>query len=190
MSQRLLGGVRRCSRCGKRLLWQGYSTQHKLTKLMERKSLCYDCAYWEDIIANPPRHMEVVGRSILQVCPEADKSDRTVILGGKGKFRFFLTNDFRAFRSNDVWLLGRVDDEHARMFAPTAIEITRKAYASLMENPRKCKARACFDRYRCLRYNLALEAEGAYNKIPKGWKIGDERCKYFIDMDKDIIKHD
>lgn len=185
MERKLFSGVRLCKCCGTRMLFQGYNTQNHLTYIMEKKQVCYECAFWQDIIQYPPEYLEIIDNKCLRVYPVANKKDKTLILGGKGKMRYFIRPDYSVFRSNDIWTIGTIPDRFASKFHPTAIEVTLKAYRQLQQNNKRCQARACLDRYHCFRYNLALEQEtGPYNSIPANWKVGNERCRSFISFNE------
>lgn len=187
MKRKILNGIRFCKCCGARMLLQGYDTQHRLSHIMNRDTICYTCAFWSDLLEYPPDCMEVVGTKCLKIYPVADKRDKSLILGGRGKMHYFIRKDLSVFQSNDIWLIGIVPDRFQEQFQPTAKEITPKTFKKLQKNPLKCKARGCFDRYHCLRYNLELEKEGAFNSIPLKWNVGDEHCKFFIELDNAYI---
>lgn len=183
MKRRLLNGMRFCKSCGARILLQGYDSQHRLTHIMDKKMICYECAFWQDILNYPPEHIEIIGGKCLKVYPVGDKRDKTLILGGNGKMRYFMRQDESIFQSNDIWNIGIIPQHFANKFQPTAIEITQRAYHQLKQNKKKCQARACLDRYHCFRYNRELERNcGPYNSIPPKWKIGDEHCGSFINL--------
>ncbi len=187
MKRKLLNGIKFCKYCGARMLLQGYDTQHRLAHIMNRETICYDCAFWLDIREFPPEYMEIVGDKCMKVCPVADKKDKSLILGGKGRMRYFIRNDNTVIQSNDIWLIGIIPERFRKDFKPTAKEITLKAFNKLLKNSKKCKARGCFDRYHCFRYDLTLEKNGAFNSIPFKWNAGDEHCKFFIDLDSVYI---
>lgn len=187
MAKRLLNYIRRCACCGSKVLLHGYDSQNRIARIMEQKNVCYDCAFWQDMIDYPPEYLEIISNKCLRVHPVADKGDKTLILGGKGKMRYFMRPDQSLFQSNDIWIIGTIPQRFKDSFKPTAIEITLKAYRQLRRTNKKCNARACLDRYHCFRYNLEQENDesGPYNSIPPKWKIGDEHCGFFIDR-KDI----
>lgn len=187
MTRRMLNGIRFCKCCGARMLLQGFDTKHRLSHIMQKKMICYECAYWQDIIDYPPEHLEIIGNKCLKICPVGNKKDKTIILGGKGKMRYFVRADLSIFQSNDIWLIGVIPARFIDNLKPTAKEITKKVFNRLTKKNQKCKARGCYDRYHCLRYNLELEADGAFNVVPSNWKIGGERCKFFINIDDAYI---
>lgn len=169
------------------MLLQGYDSQHRLSHIMNRDKVCYTCAFWKDILEYFPDYMEIVGHKCLKIYPVTDKKDKSLILGGKGKMRYFARKDLSVFQSNDIWLIGIIPERFQDQFKPTAKEITSKTFKKLQKNSMKCKARGCFDRYHCLRYNLELESNGAFNSVPLKWKIGDEHCKFFIELESAYI---
>lgn len=187
MNRKLLNGIKFCKYCGARLLFQGYDSSNRLTHIMKREMICYTCAFWQDIRDYPPEYMEVISNKCIKICPVANKKDKSLILGGKGKMRYFIRDDFSTLQSNDIWLIGVIPDRFRRDLEPTVKEITQRTFKKLQKNPMKCKARGCFDRYHCLRYNLDLERDGAFNSVPLKWNAGDEHCKFFIDLDNAYI---
>lgn len=181
------GGLSACSSCGRTTLVQGFSSGGRISHIMERENICYECAVWNETIARPPEHMEVLGHECLRICPVADKKDKSNILGGRGKRRFFIRNDGSLLESNDIWNVGHIPERFRERLPPTVREITRTAYKKLANFNGKCRARACLDRYNCYRYDTEVEREsGPYNRIPVKWHEGDEHCVSFIskkDMD-------
>lgn len=49
MKRRLLNGLRRCKECGRQILMQGYDVGWRIGYLMDKKCLCYECAYWGNL---------------------------------------------------------------------------------------------------------------------------------------------
>lgn len=178
----LLDNIGTCKSCGKKIWTLGYNSQNRIAYLMQKEGVCYDCAFWEDLIAYPHQYMEVVKNQCLKICPVADKKDKTLLLGGKGKKRYFMRPDGSLFESNDIWVIGTIPERFISQLPITAIEISLKAYQSLKRNNKKCNARACLDRYHCFRYDKQIEFDdnGPYNQIPPTWKVGDEHCRFFI----------
>lgn len=187
ITRKLLNGVRFCKSCGARMLFQGYDLRQRLSRIMSEKEICYECAYWIEIIEYPQNNLEVVDNKLLRILPIVPRRDKSMLLGNNGKMRYFMRPDHTLFKSNDVWLIGTIPERFREKFQETAFELTSNAYRLLSKDPNRCIARGCFDRYQCLRYKLEIEAlNGPYNIIPKNWKTGDEHCKYFIDA-KNII---
>lgn len=130
---------------------------------------------------SPIDYLEVINGICLQVNPLVTEVDKTYVLGSKGKKRYFMRPDWSVIVSNDVWTVGIVPDRFKDLFPNTLIEITYKAYKKLEINNKKCRSRACFDRYECFRFDRSLEQQhGAFNSIPKTWKRGAEKCGAFI----------
>lgn len=179
---KMLRSTKICAHCGSRIFTQGVNNEHRLSHIMKRMGICYECAFWEDFIAYPPQYTEVLGNRCLKICPGISKKEIGVILGGKGKTRYFMRPDMQVFCSNDIWQIGTIPERFRTQLTPTLIEITERAYKQLKRNNKKCQARACFDRYNCFRYNLELEKENEpYNKVPANWKVGNEHCGFRID---------
>lgn len=183
---KILKGIKHCSHCHSRYFAQGYNTEDRITMMMDRYKICYDCAYWQNIINYPPKNMEIIGNKCMIVLPFVEKKDKSMLLGGQGKKRFFARYDLSLVCSNDVWSIGTVPEIFRGQLKSTLFEINEKTYNKIKRNGHKCSARGCFDRYHCLRYSIELEKDhiGEFNKIPPAWRIGNEHCPDFIDMFK------
>lgn len=181
-----MGGVRFCKSCGARILMQGYDTQNRIAYLMDKKQICYECAFWENIMAYPDKNMEILGNQCLKVMPyvKRDEKDRSITLGGKGMPRYFIRKNGKVFRSNDIWIIGTIPDRFLNKLKPTVMEISRYLYSRLIVHNRRCQSRTCFDRFQCFRYNIQLEQTQKTVKVPSDWIVGTERCKDFLNFDK------
>ena len=193
---KMLRSTKICAKCGSRIFIQGFNYQHRISYIMKRDGICYDCAFWEDLIEYPPKNIEILGTKCLKVYPGITKKELGVLLGGKGKTRYFLRTDRSVICSNDIWIIGEIPKRFKDKLQPTIIEITEKAYKQLKRNNKQCQARACFDRYHCFRYNLEWEKEhGPFNIIPQNWRVGNERCRFRIDpseilTDESSVQHE
>lgn len=192
MECRILGGVKKCRLCGKRIFLQGYDiTRDRISNIMDQEKICYECAFWRRTIEFPPDNMEVLGDKCLIIYPHVcDRYDRSITLGGKGVTRWFVKRGLKLIESNDIWLYGTIPERFREQLPPTVFEITQKAYRQFKRNPNWCRARSCMDRYHCYRFDLSLEEEsGPFNKIPKKWKLGEEHCGYRLDQ-SEILSDD
>lgn len=191
LSKPILPGFKRCRQCNAMVLIQVYDANDKIARLMNKEGLCYDCAYWENVYRNPPKDIEFLGNRCLKILPMVKKRDKTMLLGGKGKLRYFVRNDLSVIRSNDIWTIGTVPENYREKLPSTIREITNAAYKKLSKHSRKCMARGCFDRYNCIRYRIELENDhiGAFNEVSPFWKVGGENCKDFVNT-KEIISDD
>lgn len=184
IKKNIFGGLKRCKCCNSVFLMQGYNKKDPLTQTMEEEQICYDCAYWKNIISNPPQYMEVSNGKCIRIFPEVKRKNKTMILGGKGKMKYFIKRDMTFIKSNDVWQIGVIPKIFQEQLPDTVAEVSSIRYERFKngKNKNRCSARGCLDRYHCIRYRLELENDhiGAYNKVSPGWKPGAERCKFFI----------
>lgn len=180
---KIMTNIKRCSHCGAKLWMNGYDTKGRIAYLIKQKSLCYDCAYWIDLYEYPPEFLEIINGECFRIHPFVERKDKTIILGGGGKTKFFMRSDYSVLKSNDIWKIGKVPDRFRDRFPDTVSEINKKTYNNLKRNNRKCNAKGCLDRYQCFRYNLNQEKDKPFNKVPSNWKIGGEHCGFFIPKD-------
>lgn len=184
---KILNNIKYCSQCGSKILLRGYDTKQRLARLMKSQNLCFDCAYWQNLADYPLKNMEIINNKCYQIFPEVADKDKTMLLGGRGKRKYFMRKDLTPFKSNDIWLIGVIPQRFRHLFPPTACEINLQLYRIILNNRRICQAVGCMDRYHCVRYNLELEKDKKpFNTVPKNWKIGDEHCKFFLNK-KHII---
>lgn len=185
-SKLLADGVKVCNSCKRRFLMQGFIDNH-IVAAMERKCLCYECAYWLDLIKYPKDNAEIVGDQYFQIFPFVEKEDidNNVILGGQGRVRYFMRPDMTVFRSNDIWLIGKIPERFQHKLPITALEISLLGFNKLKNNKRKCRSRSCMNRYSCMRYNIRLEDDSApFNSVPDNWNFDEEYCNSFINYNE------
>lgn len=185
IQSRIFPSITRCKMCGNLFILQGFIEKSRMTRLMEKHHICCECAYWKNLIDYPPKGLEVVYDVALKIMPFVEKKDRTAILGGKGKTKYYMRMDGTVFKSNDVWTLGKIPLRFRDSLPITAWEIDSKTYKKICNMPLSCHSKECLDRYRCLRYRCIEErGKKPYNNVPLKWKAGGEHCIYFIDHAK------
>lgn len=178
----------RCTRCGRNVLKMNVSKKDKVAYYANQNSLCYECAYWMDLMSNPLPYMEISKGVCYQLLPVQDSSDKSVQLGGDGKIRYFMRKDLSVIRSNDIWKVGKVPISFLDVMPDTVVEITKRMYNQLLRSKNRCKARGCLNRYMCVRYRIELEndSRGAFNEVPEDWNPKNERCGWFINKNNII----
>ena len=87
-------------------------------------------------------------------------------------------------KSNNIWHQGEIPEHFRKQLPDTANFLSLITYTKLSNDPHKCHAKGCWDRYNCLRYNLSCERDGPFNKIPANHTIGDENCPSFININE------
>lgn len=172
-----------CKRCGKTEFGFNLDRKNEICKIMTKKHICWECAYWEDFLANPIEGLEIVGNRFYQILPFVPATEYNQILGGNGKTKFFLRKDGTCIKSNDIWWINTIPPKYQDKLQPTGWWTTRKVYNSLQRSQHKCIAKGCLDRYRCYRYKYQIEFDKEpYNIVPKDWIAGGERCPAFINL--------
>lgn len=181
----------KCKLCGKSMFHYNLSERTELGRIMYRKRLCWECAFWEFNTIAPPPHMEIVNEYAYQVFPYILRSNIQPgqWLGGEGKTIYLLKKNGECIRSNDFWFIGIVPVQYRLKFPPTAWYTTKDVWKSLQKSKHKCDITNCMDRYHCYRYNYKAEDEEAGIPVPLNWQVGDENCPAFIPT-KDIQNFD
>lgn len=172
----------KCKKCGKNQFFFNLYAKEPLTSLMKHKKLCWECAYWEEFITNPPENLEIIGNQAYQIMPYIKDVEYGQILGGGHKRpRYILRKNWTSARSNDYWWIATIPSRFQHALKPTAWWTNRKTYESIQRSKHKCTAKGCLDRYHCFRYQYQIDfPTGPYNNVPKDWNIGEEHCPAFI----------
>lgn len=179
-----------CARCGKKYFTYNIYTNSEIYRLMERKKICWECAYWEKFITLPPDHLEIIGNKCYQIFPFIESPDMFQILGGGGKTKYLLKRDGTCNKVNDIWWLNTIPWQYQQQLKPTGWWVTKKFYERFIRMKKPCTAKGCLDRYHCYRYQYQQEFGAApYNKVPLDWIVGDEHCPAFLPL-KEIKDYD
>jgi hypothetical protein len=171
-----------CKICSARENLSEYKSCDALTYMAENH-VCYKCAFWLNRIANPSRNQEVIGGHLYVVNPIV-KRPENVTKGYQGKEIYIRRFDETLIKTNNLFHIGEVPPEFIEHFPNTANFLTLFTYQKLKNYPFKCQSKGCWDRYHCVRYNLALEADGPFNIVPAKHKIGSEHCRSFININE------
>ena len=178
-----------CLSCGSHFNLRDFDIKLPLPKIMQRERLCFTCAFWKDKINNPLPNRQIIDGAHYTFSPWAIQPQ--TFIGHGGQVFHILLNDGAVIRSNNVWCQGEIPERFRSMLPNTARFITKKAYNKLKSQPLfKCQSKGCWDRYHCFWYDMTLEENGAWNKIPNSHKVGDECCESFLDKSQVFINRD
>lgn len=167
-----------CNLCGKEDDFSDYDSS-KYLLLMHKHHICFNCAFWIDKIQNPPANREIINGHHYIIHPPA-KRPHNVVLGFLG--REFYIREFNGIliKSNNIWHQGKIPEHFKKELPDTADFLTLIDFQNLINDPHKCYAKGCWDRYHCLRYDSSCEIDGPFNTIPKSHIIGSEHCPSFV----------
>ena len=170
-----------CSVCGKEYYvnYVPIPDRTGILNLVDERNICWSCAYWTSISENRPNNLEVNAGECFVLNPSGD----VLLRGSKRGTVYILKGKMNVFSSNEVWKIGKVPAAFRDRFPDTCRIINKEVYRKLNYNPFVCKKKGCWDRYHCLRYDMELERNGAWNIVPAKHKIGDEGCECFINKE-------
>lgn len=179
----LNANIQRCSKCNAAYEQDSFDPRQKLTVLMKQRELCFQCAFWIDKIEKPPEYAEVVNGSHFTFHPW---NNSPLAFQGSGGHAFYIIRENGSvLKSNNVWRQGDVPERFREQLPDTARFISKRTYSQLNDNSFVCKAKGCWDRYNCYRYDLAIEeTAGPWNVVPQSHTLGDEKCESFINKNK------
>lgn len=175
-----------CNKCGKKDYPDLYYSPWT-TKLMIKNCLCNTCANWSEIINRKEGDMIIIDGVAYSFLPQQKNIMPNSTLGYNGEWLFALKKDGKVIGSNDVWRLGVPPDSFLNEFN-NGWFISRKAYNIIRIRKNMCHKRGCLDRFHCYLYDIATERDKRFNKVPKDYIIGSEKCPVFVNITKDI-KH-
>lgn len=167
-----------CSLCGKTDDLSNYDPSEYLL-LMHKHHVCFHCAFWMDKIQNPPVNREIINGHHYIIHPFA-KRPHNVILGFGGHEFYIRRFDGTLIKSNNVWHQGKIPEHFRKDLPDTADFLTLMDFQKLKNDPYKCMAKGCWDRYHCLRYDQSCEKDGLFNIIPDSHIPGNEHCPSFV----------
>lgn len=179
----VLGNKFKCKRCGKEVYAFNLETNDKICRIMRKKHICWECAYWEKFMERPPDRLEIIGNRCYQILPFIKNIQFNQIVGGNGKTKYLLRKDGTCIKSNDIWWINIIPYQYQNKLQPTGWWTTKRVYNSLQRSKHICVARGCLDRYHCYRYKYQIDFDKEpYNKAPLNWIVGSEHCPAFIPL--------
>lgn len=162
-----------CSATGDYLM---YNPDSPLFLDMINNHVCYECAFWLNIIAHPIYGHEIIDGYYFIIHPYAKRPYHATGFS-KGREYYIRKNDGTLLKTNNMECRGKIPERFRDQLPDTAIFLPLMSYQNLANFPFECFARGCWDRYNCLRYNLECEAEeGPFNEIPPSHEPGEEKC--------------
>ena len=170
-----------CTHCGKQIDLDSYIIHKQvLTAPMRENQLCFECAYWMDIVKHPiPGSFIIDGAMYTFDVIEQHRSIRETTKD----VRFILDQcNNTALAIRNIKSIGVVPEHFKEMYPDQYRFITYTAFRQVNHHIGSlCEAKGCWDRYHCFWYNkVAAEPNGPWNKIPVGYNPGDEMCENFI----------
>lgn len=182
----LMPHIKRCEVCDKKFLRikRVPKGADDLSGMVDSRHICYECAYWLQFIEKRPEHIQIANGVCYQIFPFIEEPTLSMLLGGDGKKRFFVTKDRQVIKSNDIWVIGTIPERFRDQLPDTGWFCNKSVYGRLFNFNKMCREVGCLDRYKCFRFRTELELEnGPFNQLPKKWNVGDEHCRYFIHTD-------
>jgi hypothetical protein len=175
-----------CSNCGKIEQQRMYYSESNIARLARLKTLCFDCAYWENYMQHPLAGTAVVSGGLWYFNPQKEvlynKSRRTrkgIVLAHELK-----TGD--VVYSTTYRLIAKIP-KHIKTRLPDQYRfISEQTYSLLISRQcKECLAKGCWDRYYCFWYDAAkAEPNKPWNEVPSYHKPGDELCETFINKNE------
>lgn len=184
MSKPKRNRIGKCRLCGADYSVFFVRASSSIRNTMIREGVCSRCASWMTRKKDPEAREEVIDGVVYRVYPFRDTVRPGDFLGGNGKVRYIMDLDTHTcYKSNDVWKIGAPPEPFRT--ADTAMFTDSRTHRVFRDGPFECHGVACLDRYTCAMYfKEKMEADGAVNRIPEGWVDGDERCWFYINIEK------
>jgi hypothetical protein len=175
--------IHKCSCCGVNYETDSFDLKQPLPQMMVEKQLCFECAFWTDKIEKTPQNREIINGEHYMF--GQFQEDPLCFQGHGGRIFYAVHNDKTLVMSNNVWCQGTVPGRFRNQLPDTAKLISKHTYLQLKNNPFVCKAKGCWDRYHCFRYNQSIEQHaGPWNIVPNTHIPGEEWCESFINKEQ------
>lgn len=157
-----------CNICGKIVSLSQYWRDQIWVKKMNADSVCFECAYWLDLLAHPKDSVQIINGQYFSF-PPVIKSD--------GRIRHILTHGGEIITSTEYFNYGHIPERFRDKFPNTANFIPLLTYRMLLKNQGfVCDRKGCWDRKHCYWYIGEMD----WNVIPPSHKPGEEKCPIFI----------
>lgn len=174
--------VRKCSVCGKEYTTYTVKYNNSATnRFMIKNNVCMECALWMNRKVHPSAsEMMIDGKMYMVFRKKRQILMRTNILDVTKRRYFVLrTDNLTTEEFGEIIEIG-TPPEHFRTPDEGTFISPQDAYA-LRDGPFECQGCTCLDRYTCIFYfKEKAEKDGPANRIPKGWKDGNEKCRNYI----------
>lgn len=168
-----------CSCCSQEDNFSAYKPTTALLPYMIEQHVCYECAFWQNIIATPIYGQEVID-GYLFVIHSSTLRPLHVLNFSKGKEYYIRRkSDGELIKSNNVECKGKIPEHFREQLPDTADFLKLMDWQKLKNYPFPCVSRGCWDRYNCFRYDMSVEKDGAFNIIPPTHEVGSEPCPSF-----------
>lgn len=173
-----------CSCCEKEDNYALYKTQTELLPYMIEHHVCYECAFWLNIIDNPIYGQEIVDGHFFVVHPSSLRPYHVLNFYNGREFYIRHKKDGSLLKSNNVEYKGEIPTRFRKSLPDTADFLVLMHWQKLKNTPFTCASRGCWDRYNCLRYDQSIETDGPFNVVPKNHAPGSENCPSFATKTK------
>lgn len=165
-----------CNVCGDSGDYIIYDAESPLFYYMTKNHVCYNCAFWLDIIEHPIYNHEIIDGFYFIVHPFVHRPYHATGFS-LGREYYIRKNNGKLIKTNNIECRGEIPAQFREQLSDTAVFLPMIAYQNLVNHPFECHARGCWDRYTCLRYNIEYEREeGAFNEVPENHIPGEEHC--------------
>jgi hypothetical protein len=171
--------LQKCSLCEAVYEMDSFGRRVSLIQMMKERHICFRCAFWIDKIENPSPDEIIIDGNYY------DFYTYPSFHINHNKTLYILLKDNSVIASDNLVFHGKIPQRFRKNFPDTAMFISSSVYRKLKADNFKCKAKGCWDRYYCFRYDNSIEENsGPWNIIPKTHKVGDECCVSFINKNK------
>ena len=152
-----------CKKCGNIVHPEDYKDGTDWKNRMLELSVCFECAYWINLIENPVPESHVINHQYFSLPP--------IVVEGE-QIHHILTVDGHLFDSSKLFNYGRVPERFWAELPNTANFLTHARYRTIKANEHfDCDRKGCWDRKHCLWFKGPLD----WNEIHSTHKIGSEK---------------
>lgn len=176
-----------CNCCLKEEWFDDYEIHSRISKIMADEHVCYQCAFWKDIIYHPEPCAEIINGAYWVIHPKVMRPFN-LLKGRGGKEMYIRKFDGTLYKSNNVWCRGKIPKRFLSQLPDTANFITLQMFMKLKADNHTCYARLCELRHDCFRYNPDAENHQDPNAIISGNPIEYEGCRSFIHKNNILCK--
>lgn len=157
-----------CAKCGSIVHPHEFHRDPQIYDRMLNDSVCFECAYWMNIIDHRMNYDYIIEHQYYAVLP---------IIKPKKKIAHILTHEGHIIHSSELFRYGEIPERFWDDLPNNANFITHQKAKSISVNSEfHCDRIGCWDRKYCFWFHGQMD----WNEIPKNHEVGSENCPMFI----------
>lgn len=162
-----------CSRCTQLSCRENYNPLDPIVKIMHDKDMCYDCAYWHNLLTTPRANALIADHKYYTYMIEDPFCKPST------KPKLIMTIDKKVISYMSSFCYGTLPEVFWNEYPDTGHFLEYQTLRRYRKNKGfQCGRKGCWDRTHCFWYNGEMD----WNEIPQSHNDGDEHCPSYLNV--------